>query len=65
MEYRKRPSRERGRLSEDDSVFNGFVASVDSANTGFNSSAGRDRINFRPDNNKLIDDRRYLKVKRN
>ena len=42
--------------------FINLAAAVDSADKGFNSKVGNVKINFKPDENKLIDDRRQLKV---
>jgi len=42
--------------------FNNLAAAVDSADKGFNLKVGKVKINFKPDENKLIDDRRQLKV---
>ena len=50
-------------FSIDDKVaFEDFVADVDSATKGFNKTVGKARVNFKPDENKFIDDRRQLKT---
>lgn len=47
----------------DDGVFEALVAAVDSIDEGFKKSEiGRIKINFKSDDNKLIDDRKQLKV---
>ena len=49
-------------LSGENGDFINLAAAVDSADKGFNSKVGKIKINFKPDENKLIDDRRQLKV---
>lgn len=49
-------------LSGENGDFTNLAAAVDSADKGFNSKVGNVKINFKPDENKLIDDRRQLKV---
>lgn len=49
-------------LTGENGDFIKLAAAVDSADKGFNSKVGKVKINFIPDDNKLIDDRRYLKV---
>ncbi len=48
--------------ADENKVFEDFVAEVDSADKGFNKVVGEVKVNFKPDDNKLIDDRRQLKV---
>jgi len=50
-----------GLLNDDDS-FTNLAAVVDSADAGFNQIVGKVKVNFKPDDNKLIDGRRQLKV---
>jgi hypothetical protein len=45
-----------------DADFNSLIAIADSADKGYNAKVGNVKINFRADENKLIDDRRQLKV---
>ena len=49
-------------LSDENEDFIKLAAAADSADKGFNSKVGKVKINFIHDNNKLIDERRYLKV---
>ncbi len=49
-------------LPNDHDDFERFAVAVDSAENGFNSNVGKVKINFKSDNNKLIDKRRQLKV---
>lgn len=42
--------------------FENLADAVDSADKGFNSKVGKVKINFKSDENKLIDDRKQLKV---
>lgn len=49
-------------LSDEDKSFESLIVAADSANKGFNLNVGKIKVNFRPDGNKLIDDRRQLKV---
>ena len=49
-------------LSDDDESFEAFADAVDSADNGYNQNVGKVKVNFRPDVNKLIDERRQLKV---
>jgi len=49
-------------LSDANDGFEAFAEAVDSAKDGFNAKVGDVKVNFRPDDNKLIDDRRQLKV---
>ncbi|RCX17929.1 hypothetical protein DFR58_10697 [Anaerobacterium chartisolvens] len=49
-------------LSDEVEVFEDFAVAVDSADKGFNLKVGNVKVNFKPDENKLIDDRRQLKV---
>jgi hypothetical protein len=49
-------------LTEENKKFEDLVATIDSADRGFINKVGNVRINFRVDKNKLIDDRRKLKV---
>ncbi|MDR3149802.1 MAG: hypothetical protein LBT88_07325 [Oscillospiraceae bacterium] len=48
-------------LSEEDE-YNELLSKVNSADKGFNQKVGKVKINFRADDNKLIDDRRHIKV---
>ena len=48
--------------AKEDKAFEDFVSAVDSADKGFNKIIGEVKVNFKPDSNKLIDDRRQLKV---
>lgn len=43
-------------------AFEEFAAKVDSASEGFNKAVGEVKVNFKSGGNKLIDDRRHLKV---
>jgi hypothetical protein len=45
-----------------DGDFDELLAIADSANQGFNAKVGKVKINFKTDKNKLIDERRQLKV---
>ena len=50
-------------LAEAEEAFQEFVAAADSADRGFSfSKVGKVKVNFIADNNKLIDDRKQLKV---
>ena len=50
-------------LAEEEEVFQEFVAAADSADRGFSfSKVGNVKVNFIANNNKLIDDRKQLKV---
>lgn len=50
-------------LAEEEEAFQEFVAAADSADRGFSfSKVGKVKVNFIADNNKLIDDRKQLKV---
>lgn len=50
-------------LAEEEETFQEFVAAADSADRGFSfSKVGKVKVNFVADNNKLIDDRKQLKV---
>lgn len=49
-------------LSDEAEGFEDLAIAADSADKGFNLKVGKVKINFRPDDNKLIDDRRQLKV---
>jgi hypothetical protein len=49
-------------LSDEVIGFEKLADAVDSADKGFNSNIGKVKINFKPDENKLIDDRKHLKV---
>ncbi|MCL2052602.1 MAG: hypothetical protein FWG91_12880 [Lachnospiraceae bacterium] len=49
-------------LSGEDEVFENFASAVDSINKGFNQKIGKIKINFKTDDNKLIDERRQVKV---
>lgn len=42
--------------------FNNLASAIDSADKGFNSKVGKVKVNFKPDENKLIDGRRQIKV---
>lgn len=48
-------------ISEDDN-FENLISVVDSVDKGFNAPVGKVKINFRADKNKLLDDRRQIKV---
>ena len=47
---------------DDDEEFKNFAATVDSADKGFNAKSGNVHINFSADKNKLIDERKQIKV---
>jgi len=49
-------------LSDEDEIFNSFATAVDSADKGFNLNVGKVKINFKSDKNKLLNDRKQLKV---
>lgn len=49
-------------LSDAVQDFENLADAVDSADKGFNSKVGKVKINFKSDENKLIDDRKQLKV---
>ena len=49
-------------LPNGDDGFEKFVVAVDSADRGYNQNVGKIKVSFRPDDNKLIDERRQLKV---
>lgn len=49
-------------LSDETEEFENLADAVDSANKGYNMKVGEVKVNFKPDENKLIDDRRQLKV---
>lgn len=49
-------------LSDEVEDFENLAVAVDSADKGFNLKVGKVKVNFKPDENKLIDDRRQLKV---
>lgn len=48
--------------ASDNDDFENFISVVDSADKGFNTSVGNVKINFRADKNKLLDERRQVKV---
>ena len=49
-------------LSDESEDFKYLAEAIDSADKGFNSKVGKVKVNFKPDENKLIDGRRQLKV---
>jgi len=49
-------------LSDDIEMFEELVNAVDSVEKGFNHTVGNVKVNFKSDNNKLIDERRKLKI---
>jgi hypothetical protein len=49
-------------LPDGDDSFEQFVGIVDSTHDGYNATIGKVKINFTADKNKLIDDRKQLKV---
>lgn len=49
-------------LSDEDEIFNSFATAVDSADKGFNLNVGKVKVNFKSDKNKLLNDRKQLKV---
>lgn len=49
-------------LSDEGKDFENLADAVDSADRGFNLKVGKVKVNFKSDENKLIDDRRQLKI---
>ena len=49
-------------LSDESEDFKYLAEAIDSPDKGFNAKVGKVKINFKPDENKLVDDRRHLKV---
>jgi hypothetical protein len=47
-------------LFDEDESFESLIVAADSVNKGFNLNVGKVKVNFRPDGNKLIDDRRQM-----